>query len=250
MQVVSRSLQILSAMNAAPGPHNVLELNRRTGISRQAIYRILDTLSELGYVRTEADGFQLTHLVRTLSRGFDEESWVNEIASPVMRDLQREIVWPTDLATHLNTAMYLRETTRRFSPWTIDRAAVGLRLPMLTSATGQAYLSFCSLGERTAIVASLARSSAPEDAAARDRRYVEKIIRETRRKGYGERHGGLIPETSAIAVWVNHVRHGNTSNPDRHPGALDYTGNNLCANAPSNGSLFNHDESSSPTSRS
>jgi len=108
------------------------------------------------------------------------------------------------LATFFDDAMYLRETTRRFSPLTIDSARVGLRLPMLQSATGRAYLAFCSEPERLAIIENLKRSPAPDDAPARDARYVANVLAMTRRNGYGERHGEIFPKTGAIAVPVMH----------------------------------------------
>jgi IclR family mhp operon transcriptional activator len=163
-------------------------------------------LCALGYVRRRSDGegYAPTILVRSLSDGFNDETWVRAAALPVMEALQKEIVWPTDIASYFDDAMYLRETTRRHSPLTIDTARVGLRLPMLSSATGRAYLAFCSDAERAAIVDRLRRSRLADDALARDGRYVSNLVTMTRRKGYGERHGEIFPKTGAIAVPVKH----------------------------------------------
>lgn len=200
-----RTLEVLRAVNDAPGA-GVSTLAQRTRIPRPSLYRILETLCALGYVQRRADreGYAPTILVRSLSDGFNDETWVRSIALPVMAALQKEIVWPTDIASFFDDAMYLRETTRRHSPLTIDTARVGLRLPMLLSATGRAYLAFCTAAERAAIVERLRRSRAPEDALARDARYVGNLIATTRRRGYGERHGEIFPKTGAIAVPVMH----------------------------------------------
>jgi len=203
LRSVERTLQVLRAVNDEPGA-GVSALAQRTGIPRPSLYRILGTLCTLGYVQRvpNGDGYAPTILVRSLSDGFNDEAWVKAAALPVMEELQREVVWPTDIASFFDDAMYLRETTRRSSPLTVDNARVGLRLPMLLSATGRAYLSFCSDAERRAIVDRLRRSRAPEDALARDPRFVSNLVRTTRRKGYGERHGELFEKTGAIAVPV------------------------------------------------
>lgn len=200
-----RTLEVLRAVNDAPGT-SVSALAQRTRIPRPSLYRILETLCALGYVqrRADGDGYAPTIFVRSLSDGFNDETWVRAAALPVMEALQKEIVWPTDIASFFDGAMYLRETTRRHSPLTIDTARVGLRLPMLHSATGRAYLAFCGEAERAAIVERLRRSRTPEDALARDGRYVSNLVTMTRRKGYGERHGEIFPKTGAIAVPVMH----------------------------------------------
>jgi IclR family mhp operon transcriptional activator len=201
MRSLFRGLNILRALNEQ-GPSTVVELARATQISRPSIYRSLEALCEAGYVRRRVGGerFELAHMVRTLSDGFDEEAWLREIASPVLADLQKEIVWPTDLATLVNNAMYLRETTRWQSPLTIDRASIGLRLPMLQSATGRAYLAFCNDNERKVFLSNLRRSKTPEDVCAKDSRWVNSILEETRRNGYGHRYMEWRPETGSIAI--------------------------------------------------
>lgn len=198
---VTRTISVLRTLNE----HNsarVSDLAHLTGIPRPSLYRILETLCALGYLRRRDDDerYELTVMVRRLSDGFSNEAWVCGIAQPVMEALQREIVWPTDIATLFGHAMYLRETTRRFSPLTIDSAMPGLRLPLLQSATGRAYLAFCSDAERAALLDALRHSAAVEDAPSRDRRYVRRVVETTRENGYGERYRELFAKTGAIAV--------------------------------------------------
>lgn len=200
MRGVTRTLAVIRALNEQNGAR-VSDLARLTRVPRPSLYRILDALCALGYVRrTDTERYELTLLVRTLSDGFSDEPWVRAIAQPVMEELQREIVWPTDIAAFYGNAMYLRATTRRLSPLTIDAATAGLRLPMLQSATGRAYLAFSTDREREAILANLRRSSAPEDRRARDANYVRQLVAMTRKKGYGERHREIFDKTGAIAV--------------------------------------------------
>lgn len=205
---VMRTIAVLRALNESNGAR-VSDIARTTGIPRPSLYRILETLCALGYLRRREDDerYELTIMVRMLSDGFSDEPWVRSIAQPVMEALQREIVWPTDIATFFGNAMYLRETTRRHSPLTIDTATVGLRLPMLLSATGRTYLAFCTEAERKAIIDNLRRSPVAEDKQARDANHVRNLIVTTRKRGYGERHGEIFAKTGAIAVPIMRGKH-------------------------------------------
>jgi IclR family mhp operon transcriptional activator len=202
-RAVARTVGVIRALNEL-GVSRVTDLARATRIPRPSLYRIIETLCALGYMqrREGQELYELTVLVRTLSEGFNDEPWVCNAAQPVMEALQREIVWPTDISTFFGNAMYLRGTTRRHSPLTIDTATAGLRLPMLQSASGRAYLAFCSDAERAAIIANLKRSTEPCDKSARDAGLVRNLVAATRKKGYGERHGEVFAKTGAIAIPV------------------------------------------------
>lgn len=197
---VTRTLDILRALNQANGS-TVSALHAITKVSRPALYRTLEEFCAAGYVTRDDRGrFHLTHLVRSLSDGFRNEDRIAEVAGPVLLELQRRVLWPTDLATYFNHAMVLRETTRRHSPLVIDSAHVGLRLPMLASAAGLAYLSFCDDEEREAILDALRRSDRPGDELARDERQARQLVRQTRAAGYASRYMGALPGLSSTAT--------------------------------------------------
>jgi len=98
--------------------------------------------------------------------------------------------------------MYIRETTRSYSPFTIDWVSVGERLPMLVTSVGRAYLSFCPEPERLEILESLQRSDDEFDHLAHNKAYVQNMINWTRKHGYGKRDDGFhtTRKTSSIAV--------------------------------------------------
>jgi IclR family mhp operon transcriptional activator len=52
---------------------------------------------------------------------------------------------------------------------------------------GRAYLAFCPAKERDGILKKLRKSDKPEDRLARDPKRLEKILAETRARGYGIR---------------------------------------------------------------
>lgn len=200
-----RMFDIIELLNHCRGA-NVAELAAKSGFSRRAIDRMLLSLMKYGYVRRlETDGkYYLSHLVRKLSDGFSEEEWVTDVASPILVELGQEILWPCDIATFVNDAMYLRDTSRRFSPFSIDWVTVGHRFPMMISATGRAYLTYCPENEREEILKVLRGSSDQFDQLANKRGYVETFIEETLRQGYSARCRRYIfdDRTDSVAVPV------------------------------------------------
>jgi IclR family mhp operon transcriptional activator len=57
----------------------------------------------------------------------------------------------------------------------------------LLTAVGRAYLAFCPAEERNRILHRLRDSNKPEDGLARDLKRLDKILAETRARGYGIR---------------------------------------------------------------
>jgi IclR family transcriptional regulator, mhp operon transcriptional activator len=196
-----RTIAVIRALNVRNGA-TVATLARETGISRPALYRILETLRGAGYVSVDLkrQHYCLTMLVRTLAEGFSDEDWVTQVARPVLRILQRRVLWPVDLGTFMGNCMWIRETTRHSSSLTIDRGVVGIRFPMLRGATGKAYLAFCRPRERDLILRNLSRTPQPGNELISKPKDLKQLLQQTRRQGFGQRYGEPPLETGAIAV--------------------------------------------------
>jgi IclR family mhp operon transcriptional activator len=142
--------------------------------------------------------------VRSLAEGFSDEDWVTQIARPALARLQRHVIWPTDLGTFGNNGMWIRETTRPLSPLTIDRSVAGTRAPLLSTASGRAYLAFCREEEREQIIRNLLLSTEPGNEIAVQRQPLQDLLADVRKRGYGYRHGEPPLDSSAIAVPIIH----------------------------------------------
>jgi IclR family mhp operon transcriptional activator len=196
-----RLLDVLRSLNEI-APCTVVDLHRATGISRQAIYRIMESLLRDGYVERIPDQsrIRLTSKVRTLSAGYRDDYWIVEVAGSILDRLQKDVKWPSSLAIPEKHRMIVRETNRYRSPFVFDRGVVGLHLPMLRSSLGTAYLAFCEQRTRQ-ITLDLLRSSRDRcDALANNDKATERLLRNTAQRGYGLRQGGIQPRTSSIAV--------------------------------------------------
>lgn len=185
IRALIRGLDALTVLNRRNGA-TVSEVAADIHLPRTTTYRVLETLCEAGYVFRDAadDRYRLTILVRGLSDGFDDEAWVSQIARPVLRELGREVVWPVAIATLAGTSMMMRETTDHRSPLAVERYAAGFRIPLLTSASGRAYLAFCPTQQRDTLVDILSRSSRDEDRLARNPGELARILNEARAQGY------------------------------------------------------------------
>jgi IclR family mhp operon transcriptional activator len=199
-----RGLDVLRALN----DKQVLtaqQISARTRLPRGTVHRLLDTLMEAGYVAhvQESDTYRLTAEVLTLARGFDADALLMDVAAPVMGELGREIIWPTDIATFGHDAMIIRQGTFRSSPLSFfPRSPRGrtARVPILLTSPGRAYIAHVADEERDAILRDIARSDQPDAPLATDARQVSSLVAEVRRRGYGFRDGGFLPNSRSIAV--------------------------------------------------
>jgi IclR family transcriptional regulator, mhp operon transcriptional activator len=204
IRALNRGLDVLTELNRLERAA-INTLAAAVGLPRTTTYRILETLRLAGYVDRDAhdDCYRPTIMVRALSDGFDDEALVAHIAKPLLAALGSQIVWPVAVATPSGSTMMIRETTDRQSPLALEQYSAGVRVPMLASAAGRAYLAFCSAQQRDAMLELLARSSLPEDRLARNRVEVERLLNETRTQGFGMAHRARrVSEETSLAIPV------------------------------------------------
>ncbi|VFS75299.1 YiaKLMNOPQRS operon repressor [Kluyvera cryocrescens] len=176
---LTRGLLLLNLLNKFDGGASTATLAEFSGLHRTTVRRLLETLQEEGYVRRSLsdDSFRLTLKVRQLSEGFRDEHWISALATPLLGELLREVIWPTDLTTLDVDAMVVRETTHRFSRLSFHRSMVGRRLPLLLTASGLTWLAFSPDSERQPIIDMLAGRPEEEYQLAREPEKLHAIPR-------------------------------------------------------------------------
>ncbi len=175
-------MTVLNLRNGA----TVSEVAQEIRLPRTTTYRILETLSHAGFVYRDAtdDRYRLTIMVRGLSDGYDDEAWVTQIARPFIHDLGKDIVWPVAIASLSGTTMMVRESTDHRSPLAVERYSAGFRVPLLSSSSGRVYLAFSPPTQRESLLDILGRSNKEEDALARNRPELMKLLNDVRMQGY------------------------------------------------------------------
>jgi IclR family transcriptional regulator, mhp operon transcriptional activator len=188
---LERGLQVLRALQVSPIA-SLNDLYVATLISKPSLLRILNTLERAGVVsRRLADGhYRLSAFSRPAGKR-DRHARVAEAAAPVLDRLCQKVRWPSDLLVSAGDHMERRETSRAQSPFQVGpRSAVhhvGQPVGWLLTGVGRAYLAFCPEPERDEILKNLRKSHKPEDRLARDPKRLDKILAETRARGYGTR---------------------------------------------------------------
>lgn len=205
VRALERGLRILEVVNERDGI-KTQDIADMTGLSRPTVFRLLETLESMGFVRPSGSGagWHPTLACNLLSSGFVDKSWVGQIAMPEMIRLGEKILWPLDLVTIDGDAMQIRETTHKVSPFSFDMGMVGRRVPILHTAGGHAYLAFCPDDERDVIFEMLRKSGKSEHALIHDPHMMAQILERTRTRGYGFRTEGYRSHTHSVSVPIMH----------------------------------------------
>lgn len=202
VRALERGLAMLELVNDEGGVRPA-EAARRLQMPRPTAHRLLETLEDLGYVRRSPSDnrFLVTIRTRRLSGGYDSDVQLSQAVGPLLSRLLHDLVWPVNIATYRAGRMVVRETTHQRSPLSIDRAMLGREVPVLRTASGRAYLSFCSPPEREEIIQLLKAQNDPADEPLLSPGAIEELIGTCQRQGYGARlNEAFVPKTSSVAL--------------------------------------------------
>jgi IclR family transcriptional regulator, mhp operon transcriptional activator len=127
-----------------------------------------------------------------------------------LRNLCRRVRWPSELIVPAGDHLEVRESSRTETPFPIMYVGIYHKVSWLLSAVGRAYLAYCPVKDRQKILALLQKSKRPEDRLARDPRRLDRILAETRARGFAVRDpsfaggpldGPMVPDgLAAIAI--------------------------------------------------
>jgi IclR family mhp operon transcriptional activator len=201
VRALDRGLALLVALNTS-GRSDPAELARIADIDRTTAYRLLNTLERLGYVaKSPSDGrYVLTPSVRDLSEGLTETDRTARIVCEELFAMLSEVMWPSDFATFEGGWMVIRETTHRFSPYSVHRAMVGRKRPLLETAMGRAVLAGASAQHRDEMVNMALRHGTILDDPQLAWERVERLLADYAERGYAWAIGGADRRISAIAL--------------------------------------------------
>ncbi|WP_432694998.1 IclR family transcriptional regulator domain-containing protein [Marinobacterium sp. YM272] len=212
IESLARGLQVIEAIRQH-SPASLAVLHKQTGINKATLLRILKTLQEAGWV-FRAVGDSCYRLSFTLNRKVTDscpEGQLAELAAPIIQEFQGRLRWPVDIAMRDGLTMKIVESTRVQSVFILNRQVMGLRLPFLFSGIGRAYLAFCPDEERRSIIAELRSMKGKEGRLANDTLWLQKLLDQTRRQGYGVRESSYFgvgttegEQVEAMAVPVFH----------------------------------------------
>lgn len=201
---LARGLETLLALQQLRAA-TLHELHEHTGIPKPTLTRILYTCYQQGLVwQRVADGAFLPSLTLLDGAQGDDATRLAEIASPVLAQLSERVMWPSVLSVPRRHAMEVVETNSPrayFDDVPFRRGPpVGFRANMLRSASGRAYLAFCSAADREAALTSLRDQGIAGHELVHQPQRLDQILQATRTRGYSVRSsdfGGDYARTRA-----------------------------------------------------
>jgi IclR family mhp operon transcriptional activator len=208
MRGLERGIRVLEALESKP-ISSLHDLHLATGIPKPSLLRVLKTLEQFHLVsRRLGDGRYRagTNLTRRPRRNSRHER-VAEAAAPVLDRLCQRISWPSDLMVPAGDHMVIAESSQTQTPFLIKAGGVDYPVNWLLSAVGRAYLAYCPDKEREEILRRLRKSDNPVDRLAHEPKRFERILAETRQRGYAIRDPtfaggfhGTAPQDDGLAA--------------------------------------------------
>jgi len=208
VRALERGLALLTALNAS-GRSDPANLARVAGVDRTTAYRLLHTLEALGYViKSPSDGrYVLTPAVRDLSEGLTETDRTARVVCEELFAMLGEVMWPSDFATFESGWMVIRETTHRFSPYSVHRSMVGRQRPLLETAMGRAVLAGADENRREEMLEIALRHGTINENAPPLNERVAMLLSDYAARGYAWAVGGADRRISAIALPLRGAGH-------------------------------------------
>lgn len=214
--LLERTLSVLELLSVQGRGMPLFELADTLRIPRSAAHRVLTSLIERGYVRQDRHQgvYQLTAKIASLGFTFLASNGITDLAQPVLDRLARESGELARLAMIDGRELIWVAKAQgsqfglRYDP------DMGQVARLSCSASGHAWLSCLPEDEALVMIdrqgIGLRKDYGPR--APETRQAVLKMLRQTRKRGFGLMVQGYSPWVSAVAV------------PIRHPTTAEVTG--------------------------
>lgn len=201
IQSLARGLQVLRVLQEMRAA-SLHDLHLATGLPKSTLTRILHTCHQQGLVwQRLADGAFLPSHAPQRRLPPDDADWLAELASPILERLCATVRWPSVMSVpRLDYMEVIEANGRRGYFDELLEQPVNFRANMLRSASGRAYLTYCSEQEREAVLRRLRERETVGHELAHDPAAIRQIIETTRQRGYSVRaadFGGDYARTRA-----------------------------------------------------
>ena len=194
VRAVERAVDILESFTPEHPSLSVLELKRRTGLSRPTLYRLLGTLVARHLVKAEGEPqrFSLDHGVATLARSWAAHLDIVRVAEPILEALREDTGETVSLLIFQNDALLsVRELPSRHG-LAISRGLGHMKEELWQGASGRAVLA--NLGD------TRARRILETLPVGAERQRVEAALERTRADGVSVSYGEVLVGTVAMAA--------------------------------------------------
>jgi IclR family transcriptional regulator, KDG regulon repressor len=197
-QTVQKALNLLEALVRSGQPRRLTELARQLGLTKPNVYRLLSTLSVLGYVKKDpatslySPTLKLWEMGSLLVRDVD----LVAIAAPRIRRLCEETRESVQLAVF--DSGFVVYVDKVDSPQPLKAMThIGSRVPATVTSTGKALLAWLPSSALDQAMSHLTRYTTH---TLTKRGEIERDLEETRARGYSVNRGEFREGVAGVAA--------------------------------------------------
>lgn len=146
---VERAINVLQAINRH-GAMTMTQISRAVKLPYPTTCRFVFSLIRAGVIEREPGRkfYRPTALAQSLSCGYQPSVRLVAIARKHIEKLTKETGWPVSLASRVGSVMVIQDSTHALTTLTFSDYHPGYTLPIISSASGLAYLAFTDEEER------------------------------------------------------------------------------------------------------
>ena len=200
IEAIARGLDVIRAFGATGQSLSLSDLSTSTGLARPTVRRILLTLDELGYVRSENGSFSLTPRVLDLGMAYVSSSSIWEIARPHLTSLSEAVHESCSLA-QLDGSDIVYVARVAVPKLVALSVTIGTRFPAAATSLGKVLLAALDPAELARVLAIPSRSSVVPSWRP-DAAELEASLREVRAAGWALTDQQLAPAIRSVAAPV------------------------------------------------
>lgn len=197
----AKGLTVLLAFDAKDRSITIAEIAEKVDLNRAVVRRLVRTLEQLGYLVADRGRYELTPHVLRLSQGFIEGRGIMQVIQPILRNAAEAIGEAVSYAMLDDLdGVYVAHA---FLPagFTLNRVAVGSRLPLPQTAAGRAMLAHLDAEHRERVLAG-PDFDAYVSRTGTDRAAFDQILRETRERGFAQSDSDYVSDVASLAAPV------------------------------------------------
>lgn len=197
----AKGLNVLLAFDARDRSITISEIAEKVNLNRAVTRRLVRTLEQLGYLTCDRGRYEVTPHVLRLSQGFIEGRGIAQIIQPILRLAAEEIGQSVSFAMlDESDAVYVAHTFLP-SQFTLNRVAIGTRVPLAPTAAGRAILAFLDEARREEILNGM-DFAAFTDRTQTDRARFLDALHEVRAQGFAQTDSEYVNDVASLAVPV------------------------------------------------
>jgi IclR family transcriptional regulator, pca regulon regulatory protein len=200
IEALARGLDVIRAFGTAGSPSTLSDLAQASALTRPTTRRVLITLMELGYVRSEGGAFALTPRVLELGLAYVSASDVWTAARPHLERLSAATGESCSMA-QLDGGDVVYVARVAVPKLVALSVGIGTRFPAAATSLGKVLLAALPEAERDAALAEPSRSGVrPATESTREALLAELAV--VREQGWALTDQALAPSVRSIAAPV------------------------------------------------